>query len=987
MQNACLKISVEPKASQELSLVPEISLTCSQFVQGIQNILNSANASSVNSAQSVPGIIAPGTQAPASTADVLFPPVPGIWPSLCDFNPNVPPPGFLPTFDPTRPPPSFGQVTPGGEPASLSEKKKQEESNCGVIEDTSENMDLDDSGSSSQGDEQDFLESQIELVRAGSASSGLRFTESETKSAKTNSWSLGRDKSGYVGQNVVASADSSWNSTAVISSAAVLSADLTSLSCAVSDNTTISSGSNDCSVLGPPFKKALIFKESSQNSSGLSENQPANISVITGQVLDGSNNGSLKSADGCFASRNSELTIHSNLGPVGPFVDKPNKYLAMTPGIPFHGQGMVSHGPPNNMALGNRDHVSLDKERHALEPSAGSFIGTTLHLQCEVKNEGRQVNELLGIPRGISAPHCEMKPPFDFGISGDPNRSLSEIAMSQNMPVGLLSKQNQISCGPGSYGMATAPGTFGNRNVLDSHGQLPGRLVDASQQLPDGSQRSIRGFGAPDGNPQMDARQNLPFRMPISPDGPLQMRGGQMPIVSDSNGQNCLHFGAEVGPSLGPEGPSQMSVGHVRMPFGPNGVQGSGQNQISDGPHAMQGSPFGCHGPNQMPVDGKERGFGGLLAAHSDTVRLPGMPFAPVQMPSGLDMLRGRPPHIDGPSLTPNTPGMQSRPQQISVQMPRICDRGLDVAFGANRMPVPNQIPNTNQMSGSHGIAVSNQMNISNQLPGQVLMSGGAGGPLGASPDPSIEKYGLRPGQVPFLRMFSSGPGMVQPGHGGVEVGSTGSILGPGLQFPLGIARMMSSNSGVPASVQQCVLPFVPEIMPSLDGMTRDSRGNVSQNHERVGRFGALPLGEGGLQSASGIMPVGSGERFFGPAGMNRGPSTVPPPPSVEGTLLNPCNAPMGFNRPAFIPSNVPDSPVMGLNRPPFGPLMMSSSSFGGRGAPTGPGQVLTRPMESVAQLNCNRDQPFGLNRSMDIGMKYAVSGRMLWMKSHKNIY
>lgn len=976
LQDACSIISAEPKASQELSLMPEISLTCSQFVQGIQNILNSANAASVNSAQSVPGIIAPRAQTPTSTAsDALFPPVPGIWPSLCGFNPHVPPPGFLPTFDPTRPPPSFGQTTPASEPASFSEKK-QEEGNCGVIEDTSENMDLDDSGSSSQGDEQDFLESQIELVCAGPASSELRFAGSESKSAKTNSWSLDRDKSGYVGQNVVASADSSWNSASVISSTAVSKADLTSLSCAVS------AGSNDCTVLGPPFKKALISRESSQNSSGFSE-KPANISVLLSPVLDGSNNGSLKSADGCFAPRSSELTIHSNLGS--------NRSLAMAPSIPFHGQGMVSHGPPSMaIALGDRDHVSVDRERHALEPSAGGFIGTTPHLQSEFKNDGRQVHELPGMPRGISTPHSEMKPPFDFGISGEQNRSLSEINQinaynntSKDMPMGLPGKQNQISCGSGSnYGMATGPGTFGNRNVPDSHGQLPGRLVDASQQLlPDGSQRSsVRGLGAPDCSTQMDARQNLPFRMPFGPEGPLRMRGEPMPIFSDSNGQNRLPFGAEVGPSLGPGGPSQMSVGHARMPFGPNGVQVSGQNQISDGPHTMQGKSFGCHGPNQMPVDGKERGFGGMLAVHGDPVRFPGMPFAPVQMPSGLDVMRGRPPHIDGPNLTPNMSGVQSRLQQISAQMLRVCDRGLDVAVGANRMPVPNQIHNTNQMSGSHGIAISNQMTISNQLPGQVLMSGGAGGPLvGVSPDPSIEKYGLRPGQAPFLRMFPSGPGMAQPGHGGAEVGSAGSILGPGLQFPLGIARMMSSNSGGPASVQQCVLPFVPDMMPSLDGMTRDGRGNLSsQNHERVGRFGALPLGEGGLQSASGIMPVGSSERFFGPAGMNRGPSAVPPS-SVEGTLLNPCNAPMGFNRPAFIPSNVPDSPVIGLNRPPFGPLVMSSSSFGGRGgAPGGPGPVLTKPMESAAQLTCNRDQPFGLNRSAEIGMKYAVSGGIL---------
>lgn len=950
--------------------MPEISMACSPLVQGIQSILSSANASNAAaSAQSVPGIIASGGTASTVAEGVHLPPSSGVFPSICGFNPHVPPPGFLPTFDPTRPPPSFGQPPPTDEAASLPESKR-EECSAGMVEDTSENMDLDDSGSSSQEDDQDFLESRIELVRAGPLSSALKFVDSHGKDINTNSCKLAADKTDSVDQHLVdASADSNWHMSNSISSTAVCrNSDIASLSCTVactvlvpSKSTNISSFDRyDATDFTPFLKQTAVPLDQNPSSSNV---RPGTVSVSLDPAFDRADDGAGRTADGFTGTASSDLAIQSNLGPIGlgnlsntestdlsvptrPFVGKPNLCLAVAPSVSFQGLRMQSHDTPNTVtSSGSHENIPYFKERQVLGAYPGVFMGAA------------QLQELQGISKSNSTQLSEMNRgivPINLGITGSSSVGLPETASIKNVLSGLPGNQNQMSFGPGSCQPNQMPlGMLWNNGAPDSCNRFSGRL-DELRQLSDGSETSIRGFAVPDGNPQMVGRPCLPLRMPNDRDGPLRAPGGQMQIIqSDTYGQNQMLLAAEPRPFLGPEIQNRTSVGHFPLPFGQNEMQNSGPNPVSGGMSEIKDWSHGNQGPNPMSVGGKERELG-LLKALGGPVHMSGMPAGSLQ----LGVAHAGPPQIDGSN-------------SISAQMPRICNGGMNLIIGSNRMPISGHIPGPGQISGSFRIPVPRKAAGSEQLYGPVQNSAGTAGLLGAaSESSSVEKDRMRP---PFFGMFPFGIGGEPSRLDSMNVLSPTSFSGPAMPHALGIARMAASDSGVTAHAQHSGFPFGTHRMPSLGGVTGEIRGHLPQSHEGISRCVALSSCQSSMGSGAGP-PTPCLELM--PAGMNIGHNRLPSP-SVGAMLQNSCAPPVGLNRPAFILPNVPASLAPGLNRPPFGSLLMSSNSFGVRGAPgsLGPGG-LPDAVETVEQPRCNRDQPFDWNQNVEIGLKHSLLGK-----------
>lgn len=888
------------------------SAACSQLVQGIQNILNST-AAAASATQAIPGIITPGILPPSTStpADSLFPALPGMWPSLCGFNPLVPPPGFLATFDPTRPPPSLGSQSAAADDPSAPDGKTTEEE-AGVAEDMSDNMDLDESVSSSQGDDQDFLESRVELIQSGSLPSGpSRFAETQQRSG--SGWNPGAE---YGKQEIKSGVDylKAPSSESMGSGLEQRSAEEGSSI----DNATVEtnaragmSGTDVGPVQGwrdevrgiPPVISSsavtgFSFPVSSIPSTLLSQTGPMTVSPGFGPVPQGQSsaavtfqplqNQSHGFARGLITSDKSQSGPNVGIMPPviysgpGSGVFGPGPGVPVRPGSGFSGPNLLSGGSINASSSGSNGPGHSDSQPFAPNafaglssswprgPAGGPNRPPMAHSFSAEGRDGPNVFRAVGPnmpsqggPRGIV--------PF-----GDPNNV--DLAKSSDT---VVDKERQMhEMGRGGFPEPTDdfPGLQDKdfRQVLGRGGSQ----VDVNQRLCGPNGMGGGGpFGLPDGPGQIPFRPNrTPFgsdglnRMPVVSDGPNRMpfvaEGSfRMPFAPD--GPNQFPFGTdglnEVPGGQMPRMPALLE-GENQMHFVPNGMSGGmhggGSNRMPsrpDGPNQLPGGSDGMQGANQMPF-GPNR-----MPNGSD-----GMPGGPFGMPFGTNRIPF------GSNQMPFLPDGQNRISVGPDGMPNRPPFGMPV--GPNRMPDPNQTP---QMPGV------------NRLPGQNQMPGGQTlAPPGINQLPTVSER-----SVNEMLGESNGPRPTHPGmssfHSEIPHGSqTG--LAPGCGGPPG--QPFGLNPGIGRVPGPC--PGGQGTMPSGSGMMYSSQDAVppgSASCERpAGYSGGMLPDQGSMHMGQAGMAPGSG-RMLGP-GMVLGSNGRPDMMSPGGAGLGPNGMPSGLS-------------------------------------------------------------------------------------------
>lgn len=890
------------------------SAACSQLVQGIQNILNSSAAASAT--QAISGIITPGIMPPStSTADSLFPPLPGMWPSLCGFNPLVPPPGFLATFDPTRPPPSLGPNSVAGDTPAPQEKTTEETSGA---ENMSDNMDLDESVSSSQGDDQDFLESRIELIQSGSLPSGTQFAEAQQHSG--SGWNPGTEyrkqemKSGMeylkapssgsmtggLEKRSAEEGSTSTNRTTVETSvcASMSSTDVGAVQGWRDEVHGISSGS-----IPPVISSAVTgfsFPISGVSQTRLGQTGPMAASPGFGPVPQGHSSGAatfqpLQNQSSGFAGG----LLSSEPGQSGPNVGVMPPVISSGPGSRAFGPGSMPvadlvrpgsvFGGPNalpggsiNAASGTTGSGNPDAQPFA--PNA--FVGQSNSWpRGSVSGPNR-----LPMVTDVPGSHVELAKRSDAGSVVDKERQRHE--MSSGFPEasndfrGLQDKESRDVPDRGR-GSQVEPFADLNQRPRGSNGTVGGPPTGRNQMsdgpMPFGSNRIP--FG-PDGPNRMPIVSDGPSRMPFGPEGPSRMLFGpegpfRMPGAPD--GLNRFSFGPDGLNQVPGRHDSQtrmpaMSDGENQMHFAPNGMPSGilggpnrmpagpdGPNQLPSGPDGMQGASCGVpggsnrmpFGPNRMP-NGSDRMQGGPFGMPVGTNRIP---FSPNRMPVGLD----------GPNRMPFVPDGQNR---ISAGPDGMQNRPFGMPVGPNRMPDPNQMSGQTQMPGM------NRMPDPNQIPGPTQVPGPNHMPT--IPERSAnemlgENNGPRPSHA-GMSLF----------HGGMPHGSQGGP--PGQPFPAvltpGIGRVpgpcpgqgtVPSGSGIVYSSQDGVPPGSSEKPSGYSG------GMLSDQ-------GSMHFGQAGMGPGSGRMP-GPGGMVLGSSGMPQRPDRMPP----GGAGLGPNGMPSGL--------------------------------------------------------------------------------------------
>ncbi|KAL0126888.1 hypothetical protein PUN28_005324 [Cardiocondyla obscurior] len=430
------------------------------------------------------------------------------------------------------------------------------------------------------------------------------------------------------------------------------------------------------------------------------------------------------------------------MGPGGPGQMGPGGPGQMGPGGP--GQMTPSHmvqggGPPGGPHMGQGGPGQM-------VPSSGPVPGS------QMGGSGGPQNSQI-IPGGPGPGHMG-GPPSHMNTSGPPGSGhiTSGGPPGPGHMGGTGPSGHMNASGPPGAGHINASGPPGSGGHMNSGPPIPSHMNASGP--PVSTHMNASGPGSHMAPGQLPPSGPTVHNM--GPGGPNQMGpGGPNQIMANSQTQ----MGGPIGP-VGPNGPGQL--GHNGPQMGPNGPT---QMTMGGPPGQMSMNAPGGPGNQMVPTAGNQMG-----------PNAPGSQMGPGSGPVG--------------QLGPNSLG-QMGPGSGPGSVPMTTSSG-PVSIGPNG-------PGIGVASGPGG-----QMTSSSGPGGQMSATSGTGGQMGPGNGPGVQMNAgsgptqIMPGGVPG----QMGPGSTQMTHGGPGGGQMGPGSGPGGQMGVGSgpAGQMGPGGPIPSS-------------------------------------------------------------------------------------------------------------------------------------------------------------------------------------------